>query len=147
MKSLKIKLLGLAITGAVVMLSTVSFADEGQNQAKIKNLNDAAVALVKSNPDLAQSLTKFALQEAVEKEDKNVEKKESEGMNEDANIKEHAKHIKLLRDSATALKVLHPELALNLLEMADRSEKRIMVKVGKEDKEEKGEKNEDGQKK
>ncbi len=132
MKSFKMMMVGLTVTGVVVLLSSTSFSAEGKEQAKVKLLNDAAVALVKLNPDLAQRLTKFALQEAVEKENKNEGKKEPEGAKEEGMHKGYAEHIKLLRDSATALKQSYPELALSLLQMADRSEKKMMNKVAEE---------------
>jgi len=132
MKSLKTMTTGLAVTGAIVLLSSISFAAEGKEQVKIKSLNAAAVALQQSNPGLAAGLTKFANQEAAEKEEKNEEKKEPEGAKEEGTKKGHVEHIKLLRDSAAALKQLHPELALVLLEMADRSEKKKMNKEAEE---------------
>jgi len=151
MKSFKSMVMGLVAGSAIVLLSSVSFADEAQNQAKIKLLNDSAAALAQSNPGLAASLTKFATQEAAEKEeknegkegaekaDKNEEKKEPEGLKEEGKKKEHAEYIKLLRDSAAALKQMYPELTLSLMAMADRSEKKMM-KEGKEgEKEEAGE--------
>ncbi len=132
MKSLKTMMMGLAATGVIVLLSSVSFANEAQDQAKIAVLNDAAAALVKSNPELSQSLTKFALQEATEKEEKSEGKKEAEGAKEEGIHKGYAEHIKLLRDSAAALKQSHPQLALSLLQMADRSEKKMMKKAAEE---------------
>ncbi len=146
MKALKSTMMGLAVGGAIVLLSSVSFANEAQDQAKIKGLNDAAAALAQSNPGLAASLTKFANAEAAEKAEKNEGKKESEGVKEEGMEKEHAEHIKLLRDSATALKQSRPELALSLLQMADRSEKKMM-KEEKEEKEEAGEAQENKMKK
>jgi hypothetical protein len=145
MKSLRIMMVGFVVTGAIVLLSSASFADEAQDQAKIRMLNDAAVALVKSNPDLAQRLTKFALQEATEKVDKNEVKKEPEGIKEEGMKKERVEHIKLLRDSAATLKQSQPELALSLLQMADRSEKKMMNKEA-EEKNEKEDKDTSGKK-
>lgn len=132
MKLLKMMRIGLVVTGAVILLSSISFAKEGKEQAKIQSLNDAATALVKSNPDLAQRLTKFALQEATEKVGKNKEGKESEGIMENGMMKERMEHIKILRDSASALKATNPDLALTLMQMADRSEKKMMNKEAEE---------------
>ena len=157
MKSFKGMVMGLVVGGAIVLLSSVSFADGTQDQAKIAVLNDAAAALAQSNPDLSASLTKFATQEAAEKEeknegteaeekaDKNEGKKEPEGVKEEAMEKERAEHIKLLRDSASALKQMNPKLALSLMAMADRSEIKMMNE-GKE-KEEAGEAQENANKK
>ncbi len=135
MKSFKIMLMGLMVAGAVTLLTAVSFAEKGEVEVKVKTLNDAAAALQKSNPELAFSLTKFANEEAAEKEDKNEDKKEPEGK-EEGMSKDHVGHIKLLRDSATALKQANPGLSLSLFEMADRSEKNRM----RDEKDEKNEK-------
>jgi len=127
MKRLKSLTMGLVIGGTIALFSSVSFANEGQELAKVRMLNDAAIALVKSNPDLAQRLTKFALQEAAEKEEKDDtdDTKENEDTKVGEKTKDRAGHIKLLRDSATALKTTNPELALTLMQMADRSEKKM----------------------
>ena len=132
MKSLRIIMVGLVVTGAVALLSSISFAEGGKEQVKIKILNDAAMALQQSNPELAAGLIKFANQEATEKEAKNTGKKELEGGKEEGMNKGYAKYIKLLRDSAAALKQSRPELALTLMQMADRSEKKMMKKEAEE---------------
>ncbi len=142
MKSLRLMIMGFMFLGFSAFLSSASFAEEAQDQAKIKMLNDAATALVKSNPELAQQLTKFAISEVTEKEDKNRQEKEAEGMMENAMTKERMEHIKVLRDSASALKATNPDLALSLMQMADRSEKKMMMNEGKEDQKESGEKQE-----
>jgi hypothetical protein len=135
---------GLVATGLILLFSSISFAIEGKDQAQIKTLKAAAESLQKSNPGLAAGLTKFANQEAAEKDEKNEEKNETEGVKEEGMKKEHADHnIKLLRDSAAALNQSDPALAQNLLEMADRSEKKMMSK-GMEEKNEKEDKDTDG---
>ncbi len=139
MESLKTMVVRLVVIGTVVLLASTSFAAEGKEQAKIKTLSAAAMALQQSNPGLAAGLTKFADQEATEKEQKNEGEKEPEGSQEEGMNKDHAKHIKLLRDSAVALKQSHPELALSLFQMADRSEK-VMINRKAEEKKEKEDK-------
>jgi len=128
MKSLKSSIMGLVVGGVIVLVSSISSADEMQDQVKVKMLNEAATALVKSNPALAQRLTTFAIEEITEKEEKDDtddETEETERMRLDEKTKERAGHIKLLRDSATALKTTNPEIALTLMQMADRSENKM----------------------
>jgi hypothetical protein len=127
MKSFKSLMLGLVAGGVIVLVSSVSFADEVPDQVKVKMLNDAAIALVKSNPALAQSLTNFAIEEATEKQEKDDtdDTKETESMRSDEKTKERAEQIKILRESASALKTTNPELALTLMQMADRSENKM----------------------
>jgi hypothetical protein len=130
MKPLKILMVGLFAGGVIVLLSSVSLAGDAQDQVKVKMLNDAAIALVKSNPDLAQRLTNFAIEEATEKEEKNDtddtdDTKETGNMKADEKMKHREEHIKLLRESASALKTTNPELALTLMQMADRSENKM----------------------
>ncbi len=132
MKLVKGWMLGLFALGLVVLLSSTSFAEKGHEQRKIKLLNDAAEALKQSNPQLADGLTKFANEEAAEKEEKDDKKKEAEETKEN-NEKQHAEHIQLLKDSAAALQSSHPELAEHLTKMANHMMKRMEEK--KEDKE------------
>jgi len=138
MRLFKGVLMGVVVTGFMVLLSSVSYAKEGHGQEKIKLLNDSAAALQVSNPWLAASLTKYANDEAQEVKEKNEGKKELEGAKEEEMKKHREEHIKLLRDAAAALQVSHPDLAQRLTKMADRHAKMIK-KEGKEDKEEAGE--------
>ncbi len=138
MRLFKGVVMGMVVTGFMVLLSSVSFAEEGHGQEKIKLLNDSAAALQASNPALAASLTKYANDEAQEVKEKNEGKKELEGAKEEAMKAKRAENIKLLRDAAAALQVSHPEIAEHLTKMADRHAKR-MTKEGKEEKEEAGE--------
>ncbi len=134
MKLSRAVLMGLVVSGAIVLLSSISFAAEDNEKDQIKVLNDATAALKQSNPDLSVDLTKYANEEANEMNEKKEEKKELEGKNEEAMEKEHKGHIKLLRDSATALQKSNPELAESLIKMADRSAERMEEKKeGKED--------------
>ena len=111
----------------------ISFAHGKDHEAFVKLLNDSAMALQSSNPALAAELTKFSTEEANEKEE-NGEKKELEGKEENEMHEHHEAHLKLLRDSAAALKASHPDLAADLTKKADRSEKKTKEhKEGKED--------------
>ncbi len=133
MKLSRAVVMGLVVSGSIVLLSSISFAAKDKEKDQIKVLNDAAAALKESNPDLSADLTKYANEEAKEMGGKKGEKKELEGKKEEAMEKEHKGHIKLLRDSAAALEKSHPELAESLTQMADRSTKRMEKKEGKED--------------
>ena len=142
MKALKSVLFGLIVFGAVSLFTAKSFAHEGNEKGKLKTLSEAAMDLQKSNPDLAAALTKFVNEEKAEKEDKGKEKEEQEGAKEEEMKPGRLEHIKLLRDSAAALKKSHPKLSERLTKMANHSEKRMKEKEGKKDKEVAGEKSE-----
>ncbi len=141
MRLFKGMLMGVVVTGFMVLLSSVSYAKQGHEQEKIKLLNDSAAALQVSNPWLAASLTKYANDEAQEVKEKNEGKKELESAKEEEMKKHREEHIKLLRDAAAALQVSHPDLTTSLTKMADRHAK-MMKKKDKEEKEEAGEKKE-----
>lgn len=132
MKSLRTMMLGLIAVGVFAVFSSISYAAEAQEQAKVKILNDSAAALQQLNPGLAASLTKFANEEATEKQEKNEGNKEQEGTKEEGMMNKVMGHIKLLRDSASALKQSNPALALSLMQMADRSEQRMENKQQEE---------------
>ncbi len=141
MRLFKGVLMGVVVTGFMVLLSSVSFAKEGHGQEKIKLLNDSAAALQTSNPWLAAGLTKYANDEAQEVKEKNEGKKELEGAKEEEMKKHREERIKLLRDAAAALQASHADLSEHLTKMADRHAK-MMKKEDKEEKEEAGEKKE-----
>jgi len=133
MKSLRNAFVIFLAVVSVGSFAGVSFAHEEHHEAFVKLLNDSAAALQSSHPDLAAGLTKFSNEEANEKEEKG-EKKELEGKEEDEMHEHRAAHLKLLRDSAAALKASHPDLAADLTKKADRNEKKIKKhKEGKED--------------
>ncbi len=88
MKVLKYVLIGVAVVGVVAMLRTASFAGKEHSEADIKLLKDAAAALGKSNPDLANRLADYANREAGEQEDMAKEKNEKEEAGEKAEPKE-----------------------------------------------------------
>ncbi len=123
----------LFVSGLILLLASPLFAQKNNEQEKIKLLNDAAKILQQSNSHLAQELTKFANEEAMEKKGKN-EKNEPEGIKEVELEKLHTERIKLLKDSAAALQQSHHELADKLVKMANRMAKRMAEKKeGKED--------------
>ncbi len=133
MKIVKGIVLGLFVIGINVFLSSLSFADKGPEKEKIKLLNDSAAVLLQSNPKLSDGLTKFANEEAAEKEE-HEGKKELEGAKEEEMEKHHVDRIQLLKDSAAALQASHPEMAESLTKMADHMAKRMAEKKeGKED--------------
>jgi len=128
----------MAVLGMVIVLSSLSFAEEGcgttkaqgRHEAKIKLLQDSAAALQKTNPDLAKGLTDYA-----DKEAKELQEWKS-------NKESHEAKIKLLQDSAAALQKTNPDLAKGLLEKAEGKNKREMHNMMQEkyEKEEIGEK-------
>ena len=133
MKSLRGIFMGLAVLGMAVFLSGLAFAEEGckigkmNHEAKIKLLQDSAVALQKTNPDLAKGLSDYADKEAKEMQEWKTK---------------HDAKIKLLQDSAAALQKTNPDLAKGLQEMCagkPKSEMQNMMQEKKE-KEEIGEK-------
>jgi len=86
---------------------------------------------------LAAGLTTLADEEAKELQEGKKEmkpKKELEGKAEKEVEKRHEDHLKLLRDSATALQASRHDLAADLTKTADRKAKRMAEKKkGKED--------------
>ena len=156
MKLLRSFVVGLFAAGLVAVFASVSFAAVQQAQpvaaknmhkgkvwteaekkehelAQIKLFNDAATALQKTNPDLSAGLTKYANEEAQEKEGK-AEKEELEGKAEKDMGERAVANLKLLRDAASALQTSNPTLAAALTKTADQHAKRIeMKKEGKED--------------
>ncbi len=133
MKSLRTVVIGLAVVGMVVFLSSVLFAEEGcktgkmNQEAKIKLLRDSATALQKSNPDLAKGLNDSADKEAKEMQDWKV--------------KQDSK-VKLLQDASVALQQSNPDLAKGLQDMCKSKSKSEMKNMMQEknEKEEVGEK-------
>ena len=88
MKLLKGMVLGLFAASFVMLLSSVSFAEEKNPEAFVKLLKDSAMALQQSNPALSDKLIKFAKEEAKEKMEKE-EKNEAEETKEPKGMKGH----------------------------------------------------------
>ena len=131
MKLLKGMVLGLFAAGFVLLLSSVSFAEEKNPEAFVKLLKDSAAALQQSNLVLSDSLTKFATEEAKEKMEKE-EKNETKEMKEPEGTKGHkAEHIKLLKDAAAALQVSRPDLTAELTKYISQKTKKMEEGKGK----------------
>jgi hypothetical protein len=140
MKTLKGLILGVCVTGFVVLLSSASFAEGKQHKMDLGVIKSAAAALQATQPALAAGLTKYADDEAKEDLEKKDSKAEKEGVAEEKEEKEmkgqHEATIKLFKDSAAALKATHPDLAASLTKSAEWKEKRLKEKKeGKEDSE------------
>ncbi len=132
---LLVLVLGLSFSG-------LAFAHKEHKEAFTKLLNNSAKALQASRPDLAAGLTQWSNEEANEKEEKG-EKKELEGKAEKEMHAGRAAHMKLLQDSAAALKTSDPGLSADLTKKANRMTKKIAEKKeGKEDTKEAEEKEE-----
>ncbi len=133
MKLLRTIVIGLALVGMVVFLSSLAFAEEGckagkfNHEAKVKLLRDSATALQKSNPDLAKGLSDYADKEAKEMQEWKVE---------------HDAKVKLMQEASTALQQSNPDLAKGLQDMCKSKPKSEMQKMMQEknEKEEAGEK-------
>ena len=89
MKSLRTIVIGLALVGMVVFLSSLAFAKEGcmagkmNHDAKVRLLTDSAAALQKSNPDLAKGLQEMCVDKPKDEMQKMMqEKKEKEEVGE-----------------------------------------------------------------
>ena len=140
MKTLKGLILGVCVTGFVVLLSATSFAEGEHHKMDLAVIRNAAMALQTTQPVLAAGLTKYADDEAKEELAKKDAKAEKEGVAEDKEEKEmkgqHEATIKLFKDSAAALRATHPDLAASLTKSAEWKEKRLKEKKeGKEDSE------------
>ena len=124
MKLLKGMVLGLFAASFVMLLSSVSFAEEKNPEAFVKLLKDSAMALQQSNPALSDKLIKFAKEEAKEKMEKE-EKNEAEETKEPKGMKGHEEeHMKLLKDAAAALQQSNPDLTAELTKyIAQKTEK------------------------
>jgi hypothetical protein len=154
MKSARNVLFGLAMIGAVVFLSNVSFAQvtpaavkdasacKAKHEAKIKVLQDSAAALQQTNPDLAKKLSEFVSEEANESKEKLGGGKEKVAKDLPKWKAKHEARAQLFKDAAAALKQSHPDLAKSLEEMTVAKHKTEMQKMT----EEKNEKEEIGEK-
>ena len=115
---------GLVVTGAIVFVSGVSFAEttasandvsaakQAKHEARIKLLQDSAVALQATNPDLAMKLTDIVNGNTKEKTEASKLSKDSA----EWQAKRDAR-IQLYKDAATALQATNPDLAKGLMDM------------------------------
>ena len=132
--------------GLVFSLPAVSFAHEGDGKddaAFVKLLNDSTSALQTSDPVLAKGLGDWANEEVKEMQEKKEgkEKEELESKEEKEMNERREAHLKLLNDSAAALKSTRPDLSAEIAKTADLKTKRVK-KEAEEDAEEAGEKDE-----
>jgi hypothetical protein len=138
MKTWKGLILGVGVAGLVVFLSSAAFAEGKHHKMEVDVFRKAAVALEATHPDLAAGLTKYADEKAREKLEKKGHKAEKEGVAEEKEEREmkgqYEADIKLFKESAAALKAIHPDLAEKLTKSAEWKEKKLKDK--KEDKEE-----------
>jgi len=154
MKSLRTIVIGLAVLGMVVFLSSLSFAQEAQakgkdspewkakHEARMKLLQDSAAALQQTNPDLAKQLSDIVNKEADKSKEKSEGSKEKVAKDSPEWKAKHEARIKLFKDAAAALKQSHPDLAKGLEEMTVAKHKAEIQKAAgeKNEKEEAGEK-------
>lgn len=102
----------------VLLNPLMSHAKGGDDQTRIILLNDSAAALEDSNPELSKDLTKLADEKEKEWEDKNANKDVLPTPVTDKYIKHVQEQIKLLKESAAAIKPTYPLIAQALIKMA-----------------------------
>ena len=146
--------LGLIMAGTIVFLSGVSFAQmasdagkdpsamKAKHEAKIKLLQDSAIALQQTNPDLAKQLSDIVNEETNEPKEKLKNSKEKIVKNSSEWKAKHEARVQLFKDAAAALQQSNPDLAKGLTEMSESGPKKEMQKMMQEknEKEEVGEK-------
>ena len=154
MKLAKKVFFGLVVFGIVVFLSGVSFAQEApvagkdplarkaRHEARIKILQDSAVALQQTNPDLAKKLGDLVDEDANKSKEKLEGSKEKVAKDSSEWKAKHEARVQLFKDAAAALQSTRPDLAKSLEEMTVAKQKTEMQKATEEknEKEEVGEK-------
>ena len=113
MKALRTLIAGVFFSMLLIFShASASFAEEMEHKAAdVQSLRDGAAALKAINPELSEKLSKYADEEANEKEE--AEEQEEMEEHEEGNIK-------LLSDSAAALQASNPQLADSLKKYADK---------------------------
>ena len=136
MKVARNMFLGLVVTGAIVFVSGLSFAEtatsapaatandlsaamKAKDEVKIKLLNDSAAALQATNPDLAKKLSDFANEEANEPNEKLEGSKEQAAKDSPEWKVKHDARVQLCKDAAAALQTTKPDLAKGLMGLMD----------------------------
>jgi hypothetical protein len=126
---------GLVVFGVFVFLSGVSFAqtaptagdevstEKAKPEAIMKVLQDSAAALQAINPDLAMKLTNIVNENTQENTVSSKLVKDSAGWKA-----KHEAVIKVLQDSAAALRAINPDLAMKLTDIVDWDTKENMVR-------------------
>ena len=102
-------------------------AKDSDDQTQIILLNDSAAALEDTNPDLSKRLTKFADEKEKLWENKNANKEELPEPITDKNIGKFKEQIKLLKQSAIAIKPTYPMIAKSLNKMAHDMNRKIEI--------------------
>jgi len=120
-------LLGFFMISFIVDFSSVSFAEEGYNEAQIKLLKSSATALQQSHPALAAELIKYANEQFLWGEEEKGEKAEEvEERVEMITKEDRQSHVKFLEDSAVILQQSNPDLAKDLASLAERKKRKML---------------------
>ena len=107
------------LVAMVVLFSSASWAKVPDERGQVILLNDSAAALEESNPRMAKDLTQFADEKENALENNNDGQDAPSAPGEEEVKKQQSARIKLLRNSAAILQQLYPEIAKNLVAMAD----------------------------
>jgi len=109
--------MALFIVG-LVFCPSVSWPKEADDRGQIILLNDSAVVLEDSNPQMAKDLVQFADEKEKALEVKNTGQDEPAALPAEVVGKQQTDRAKLLRDSAAILQAAYPEIAKGLMKMA-----------------------------
>ncbi|MCX5696407.1 MAG: hypothetical protein NTU54_00285 [Candidatus Omnitrophica bacterium] len=152
MKLAKKVFFGLAVSGIIVFLSSVSFAQmepaagkdlsakKAKHEARIKLLQDSATALAQTNPDLAKKLGDLVNEDANRSKEKLEGSKEKTAKDSPEWKAKHEARVQLYKDAAAALRLTRPDLAKSLDEMTVPKTEMQKAVEEKNEKEEVGEK-------
>ena len=136
MKLSRNTVVGCLAMGFALLLSSSSFADNEQannkqgnkeqankerQEAFVKLLNDSAAALQASRPDIEASLVKLVH----EMQSKTEVKMEPGKKTENEKKERRTARIKIMRDAASALQQLRPDLSADLTKFADQKAKKM----------------------
>jgi hypothetical protein len=108
----------LIFIGVIAFNPCASQAKTDDDQAQIILLNDSAAALEESNPGLSKSLSQFADEKEKEWEAKEANKDALPTPVTDKELPLLRDRIKLLKESALAIKPAYPIIAKSLYKMA-----------------------------
>ena len=141
MKVVRSVFFGLVVVGMIAFLSSASFAQmapaagkdpsamKARHEAKIKVLQDSAIALQQTNPDLAKKLSDLVNEETNESKEKMEGSKEKVAKDSAEWKAKHDARIQLYKDAAAALQATHPDLAKGLMDMTVPKQKTEMQKA------------------
>ena len=153
MKVARNMFLGLVVTGAIVFVSGLSFAEtatsapaatandlsaalKAKDEVKIKLLNDSAAALQATNPALAMKLADRVNELSRIKAEGSKEKLAQNSPEWKA---QHDARIQLYKDAAAALQTTNPDLAKGLMDMTVSPKQKTEMQKAAEEKNEKEE--------